>query len=356
MPRPLLPADPKSILLVRLSARGDVLLASPIIKALRKRYPSAHIAWAVETHAKDFIAHHPDLDELIVWDRAEWKAMMRKWQWRRLLYAFRDLRRRLRSRSFDVALDLQGLLRSGWIVKLSGAPVRVGLGSKEGSWLFMTRTVPRYGPVPGGTSLQYPYFAERLGLERDPFQLELTVDGENESFARRFIDERMLIDGYAVVCPFTTRDQKHWYEDRWGLLIARIRDQLGLPVVLLGGPADRAAAKRLGTLTDGPMIDMVGETSLSEAAAIVRHAALFIGVDTGLTHVSVAFERPSVLLFGSNIPYDRSPHANARIVLHMQPCAPCGGHPTCRGAYWCMQAITEDEVFAEAKSVLGAVK
>ncbi len=352
----MLPADPKSILLVRLTARGDVLLATPMIKALRRRYPSAHIAWAVEAHARDFVAHHPDLDELIVWDRAEWKTLIRKGHWRRLVSAFRDLRRRLRSRRFDVALDLQGLLRSGWVARLSGAPVRIGLGSKEGSWLFMTHTVPRYGPVPGGTSLQYPYFAERLGLDSEPFQLELTLDGEDESFARRFVDERRLVGGYAVVCPFTTRDQKHWYEDRWGPLIARIRDELGLPVVLLGGPADGKAAKRLGTLTDGHIIDLVGKTELSEAAAIVEHAALFIGVDTGLTHVAVAFERPSVLLFGSNIPYDAPPHANARIVLHMQPCAPCGGHPTCNGAYWCMQAITVDEVFAEARSVLGALE
>ena len=372
-----LPDAPRAILLVRLSARGDVLLASPVVEALRRRYPKAHIAWVVESHGRSMIEHHDGLDEIIVWDRAAWKGMIRAGRWGALWRAFRELRARLRAPGFDIALDLQGLLRSGWVAWLSGAPVRIGLGSKEGSWMLMTGTVPRHGTAPGSTSLQYPYFADALGLASEALALRLVLGNEEEDFAARFIAEHGLEGGYAALAPFTTRPQKHWFEDRWGRVAGRIRDELGLPVVILGGPADREAARRIAgpvekqVQGDAPeerragderagagsppgVIDLTGRTRLGEAAAVVRHAGLFLGVDTCLSHVSVAFRRPSVLLFGSNIPYREAPHARARIALELQPCAPCGNRPTCDGAFWCMQALGVDEVFDLAKTVAGS--
>ena len=357
---------------MRLTARGDVLLASPMIEALRRRYPAAHIAWAVESHARSMIEHHDGLDEIIVWDRAAWKGMIRAGRWGALWRAFRELRARLRAPRFDVALDLQGLLRSGWVAWLSGAPVRIGLGSKEGSRMLMTGTVPRHGTAPGSTSLQYPYFADALGLPGEALALRLVLGDGEESFAARFIAEHGLGGGYAALVPFTTRPQKHWFEDRWGEIAVRIRAELGLPVVILGGPADCEAAGRIaaaatghapegrptaeptraGTGSPPPIIDLTGRTRLGEAAAVVKHAGLFLGVDTCLSHVSVAYRRPSVLLFGSNIPYREAPHARARIALELQPCAPCGNRPTCGGAFWCMRALEMDEVFDLAKAVV----
>ena len=372
-----LPDVPRALLLVRLTARGDVLLASPVVEALRRRYPKAHIAWAVESHARSMIEHHEGLDEIIVWDRAAWKGMIRAGRWRALWRAFRELRARLRAPGFDIALDLQGLLRSGWVAWLSGAPVRIGLGSKEGSRMLMTGTVPRHGTAPGSTSLQYPYFADALGLPSEALALHLALGDEEENFAPRVIAEHGLEEGYAALAPFTTRPQKHWFEDRWGEITARIRAELGLPVVILGGPADREAAGRIAaaagkriqgkvpeegrardetarTGSPPPIVDLTGRTRLGEAAAVVKHAGLFLGVDTCLSHVSVAFRRPSVLLFGSNIPYREAPHGRARIALKLQPCAPCGNRPTCGGAFWCMQTLEVDEVFAMARSALEA--
>ncbi|MDE0357557.1 MAG: glycosyltransferase family 9 protein, partial [Gammaproteobacteria bacterium] len=324
------------------------------------------------------IEHHEDLDEIIVWDRAAWKSMIQAGRWGALWRALRELRARLRAPGFDIALDLQGLLRSGWVAWLSGAPVRIGLGSKEGSWMLMTGTVPRHGTAPGSTSLQYPYFADALGLPSEALALHLVLSDGEEDFAARFIADHGLEGGYAALAPFTTRPQKHWFEDRWGEIAGRIRAELGLPVVILGGPVDREAARRIaaagveptgpgrasgvpdegragdentGAGSPPPIIDLTGRTRLGEAAAVVRHAGLFLGVDTCLSHVSVAFRRPSVLLFGSSIPYREAPHARARIALELQPCAPCGNRPTCDGAFWCMQALEVDEVFDLAKTV-----
>ena len=263
--------------------------------------------------------------------------------------------------------------------------------------MLMTATVPRHGTAPGSTSLQYPYFADALGLPSEALPLHLTLSDDEEEFVPRFIAEHGLERGYAALAPFTTRPQKHWFEARWAELAARIRAELGLPVVILGGPADREAAGRIAAAakehagesrapaeprrariagpteepsrSDAPVegregdpdagaeqppriIDLTGGTRLGEAAAVVKHAGLFLGVDTCLSHVSVAFRRPSVLLFGSNIPYREAPHARARIALELQPCAPCGNRPSCNGAFWCMQALETDEVFNLAKAVV----
>ena len=108
-----LPAPPRSVLLVRLSARGDIVFSSPLVRAFRRTYPDARLTWMAESHTKDLIENHPEVDEVIVVDRQGWKRL---WQARRLGALFREIKafvRDLRRRDFDVAIDLQGLLRSG---------------------------------------------------------------------------------------------------------------------------------------------------------------------------------------------------------------------------------------------------
>lgn len=349
---PALPDDPRSILLVRLTARGDVLLATPVIAALRRRYPNARISWAVESHAQDFIIHHPELDDVIVWDRAEWKTLLRARRFGAVLRRARDLRAKLRAHRFDLAIDLHGLLRSGWVAWLSGAPVRIGLGSRELSWLLMTATVPKLSNFPGSPSLEYLHLTDRLGLATTDVPMSLHLSEEDEAFVRQKVDELNLAQGYGVACPFTTRPHKHWYEDRWARLADRIAEEIGLPMLLVGGPGDRPAAKRILDQSHSPWVDLVGRCSLSQSAALVKHASLFIGVDTGLTHAAATFHTPCVMLYGSHMPYAEAPNPQARIVLHMPPCAPCVGNVTCGGIHHCMRAITVDEVVEEARALL----
>src|SRR5690606_12383648 len=103
---------------------------------------------------------------------------------------------------------------------------------------------------------------------------------------------------YAVFAAFTTRAQKHWFDDAWRELARRLRAQTGLVPVLLGGPGDRPTAEAL--VRDAPeILNLVGRTDLAQAAALVRDSALVVGVDTGLTHMGIAFGVPTVALFGS---------------------------------------------------------
>ncbi|MGD2216707.1 MAG: hypothetical protein PVJ64_08120, partial [Gemmatimonadales bacterium] len=114
---------------MRLTARGDVVFATPLIRAFRRTYPEARIAWLAESHTADLVLHNPQLDEVIVWDRKEWKRLLRRGKLLTVGRLAVDFVRQLRSREFDLAVDVHGLLRAGAMAYLSGASTRIGLGS-----------------------------------------------------------------------------------------------------------------------------------------------------------------------------------------------------------------------------------
>ncbi len=338
------------ILIVRLSAIGDVVMASPLIRALRDKYPEAHIAWLVQAEAVPLLAVNPRLDEVIVWPRGEWQRLWRERRYWQLLKAVRSFRRALRARGFDLVLDIQGLMKSGLLAWMSGAPERVGLGSREGSARLMTRVVdkPRGDKRIGS---EYRRMAEALGLNTEPFAMDLALSVGDQRFADGFIAEHGLSSGYAVICPFTTRPQKHWIEARWPELAARLREETGLPVVMLGGPGDREAAARIAA-GKADIVDAVGQTSLSQAAALISRARLLVGVDTGLMHMGIAFAVPTIAIFGSTCPYLDTGRDDTRILYKALDCSPCRRRPTCDGAFSCMQEIGVDEVLGKARELL----
>lgn len=342
----------KRILIVRTSAIGDVVFASPLAAALRRSDPGAYIAWVVEPGIDALIAHDPAIDECIVWPKSEWLQLWRRRQWRELWRSVSAFRARLRQLRFDVALDLHGLAKSALIARLSGAPRRVGLGGREGSRWLVTEVVARGGDA-ARIGSEYLHLAQYLGLACDDFLPRLSLEAQAEQRALALLAARGVEPGrYAVFAAFTTRPQKHWFADAWTALAAAVQARTGLRPVLLGGRADREAAARIAADAPG-LVDLAGETGLGEAAAVVRHAALLVGVDTGLTHMGIAFSVPTVALFGSTRPYTITGRANARVVWLGMGCSPCGRRPTCGGAWTCMRDITPQRVIEEASAVLG---
>ncbi len=343
----------KSILIVRLSAIGDVVMASPLIKAVKRRHPRAHLAWLVQPEVAELLSANPDLDEVIVWPRSRWYRFWKERRWLRLLKEMRDFRRMLREREFDMAVDVQGLLKSGVLGWLSGAPERIGLGSKEGSSLLMTRVLPK--PVSDRRiGSEYLHLARELGWESEPFQMEIARTDEDESFAREFVEREGLDDGYVVFAPFTTRPQKHWVEERWAELAKLLYRQWNMPTVILGGPGDRELFRHLTERFATPVYGVVGESTLRQSAAVIGNAKLLVGVDTGMTHMGIAVDTPTVALFGATCPYLDPGIAAARVIYKHYDCSPCRRRPTCAGKFPCMTAITAQEVAVMAEEVLSS--
>jgi len=347
-------ASVRSILIIRLSAIGDIVMASPLIAALREQYPQARIAWLVQPEGYELLAANEQLDEVIVWPRGEWRQLWQKRRWWTLLRAIVSFVRQLRGRDFDLVLDTQGLLKSGIWAWFSGARRRVGLGSREGSARLMTEVIdkPRDDVRIGS---EYRELARQLGLKTDNFCMQISLSEEDRAFAREFVQQHGLEQGYVVACPFTTRPQKHWVESRWPELAEQISSQPGLPLVVLGGPGDQSVAERM--MAGHPrMINLVGQTRLRQAAALIAEARLLIGVDTGLTHMGIAAAIPTITLFGSTCPYlnaGRDTGLDNTVVLYKAlECSPCRRNPVCGGAFTCMADITVAEVVQTAQQLL----
>ena len=338
------------ILIVRLSAIGDVVMASGLIPALRARWPQARISWLTEPATVPLLRHNPQLHEVITWNRAEWQTLWRDRQWRALSTVVRAFRAGLRKRQFDLVLDAQGLLKSGLLAWMTGAPRRVGLLSREGSqWLMHERIGARPGDD-ARMSHEYRDLADALGAPQGSFRLDLAVGDEARCTAAAALLQSGVAGRFAVLAPFTTRPQKHWFEDRWGGLAQALMTE-GLTPVLLGGPADAAAAARMAAASPG-LVNLAGRLPLDATVAAIAGSALLVGVYTGLTHMGTALGVPTVGLFGSTRPYLDTGTPRTTILYHSLECSPCRRHPTCGGAYHCMQHWTVQRVLDAARHQL----
>ena len=348
--------SPQRILIVRLSAIGDVVMASGLIPALKATWPDARIAWLTEPATVPLLRHHPDLDEVIAWPRAEWQQLWRERRLATLWSRVRQFRAELRGRGFDLVVDAQGLLKSGLMAWMTGAPRRVGLLSREGSQWLMTE---RVGAPPGDDqrmSHEYRDLADHLGAPPGSFRLALAVGAAPRQAALAALAEAGVpatpAGRFAVLAPFTTRPQKHWFEDRWAGLAGALRAE-GFVPVLLGGPGDREAADRIAAANPS-IVNMAGRLRLDETVAVIAEAALLVGVDTGLTHMGTALDVPTVALFGSTRPYLDALSPRTAVLYQALECSPCRRHPTCGGAYHCMRHWTVDLVMAAARRLMPA--
>lgn len=333
---------PRRILIVRLSALGDVVLSSGLIPALRARWPEAQLSWLVEAPAAPLLRAHPDLHELIIAPRAEWKRLLKQKQYAALWRALRDFRQALRERQFDLVVDPQGLLKSAVLGWFTAAPRRVLLKPREGSHWLATESLRE--PAPGDEAIGHEYraLAVHLGAPPEQFQLSLCLGDAVQASVEQRLAGQPWRDRIAVLAAFTTRPQKHWFDERWQALSARLL-AAGLQPILLGGPGDRDAAARLCAGAPG-LLNWVGELPLDASAALIGRAALLIGVDTGLTHMAMAQRRPTVALFGSTVPYRRGPGPEAQVLYRALPCSPCHRQPSCGGRFDCMRQYSADEV------------
>lgn len=350
MPAPIASPPVSRILIIRLSALGDVVMASGLIPALRTLYPQAELYWLNEGPGVPLLAHNPALKGIILFPKERWKALWKARQLRTLWQEVKAFRRQLRDHHFDLALDTQGLLKSSLCAWLSGAPRRISIIGREGGHLLVhERIVPPAGQDTRMGS-EYRYLARYLGAHDNDFQPDLAIGDGPRARARQALAEARTLDDAArplvMLCPFTTRPQKHWFEDRWSDL-SRALYEHGWQPVILGGPADKAAAQRI-VAAHPKALNMAGALKLDESAAAIAESQLLIGVDTGLTHMGSALGVPTVALFGSTRPYLSSGAPTTQVMYDALSCSPCRRNPTCGGRFDCMRQFTVERVLRTA--------
>ncbi len=339
---------PPRILIIRLSAIGDIVFTTALLPALRQRWPDAHIAWLTTPFGKELLDEHPLIDEVIVLPEA-----LRDGHFPAALGEAWRFARALRAHRFSLAIDAQGLLKSALWAMASGARRRVGLRPREGAQLLYTERVSaQMDEQPDRPAREYRHLARQLDLDTTHFPMAIAPRRQEAQVASQRLGQAQPI----FLLPFTTRPQKHWFDACWAELAQALGKHSNQPVWLLGGPGDEEHAQRIAAAAEGVPITVVAgpNSHLGEKIALLARSSLSIGVDTGLTHMSIALGRPTLALFGSTCPYRRTDPAPGAVLYDERDCSPCRRHPTCGGAFTCMQEHTPARVLEAALALIAA--
>ncbi|HQL91556.1 MAG TPA: glycosyltransferase family 9 protein [Syntrophales bacterium] len=342
-----------NILIVKLSAIGDVIHTLPSLAALRRCYPQAHISWVVEEAAADLLSDHPMLDRVLVSRRKRWVRDLRECRSRAsALREIREFLRAMRDRPYDLVIDFHGLFKSAVLVLLSGGKRRLGYDSlQEGSCLVLNERIPedmtkhavdRYLDLPRhlGCTTQKPEFP--IALQEAHFERAAKL---LSAFA---VDTS---GGFVAVSPVAYWETKLWDEAKFAAVCDRIVHELGLPVVFTG-ESPEGPIERIRALMQAPSASVAGQTSLRELAALYRKASVLLTTDSGPMHLAAAVGTPVVALFGPTSPDRTGPYGEGHVVIRRDlDCSPCF-RKACKTRE-CMQAIGVDEVFKAVRE--GAV-
>lgn len=334
--------NPKRILVVKLSAIGDVLIASPVAKALRTAYPDSYIAWVVEHKAADVILGNPYLDEIFIWKRVKTKNHFNDFFSN--TSEFQIITKQLREKKFDIAIDTQGRLRSAMITYASGAPCRVGFSDlTEGAANFYNK---KYTQPAGVINAQQRNLnlLKTIGIETDDLQMHMPMSNEDRAFANEFFAQNKIESRrvFAFI-PATTWMHKHWTIDGWARLVQIVADKYNAVPLFFGSKADLDLVGKIINKANTKVVVATGNTTLKQAGALLEKCDLAIAVDTGLMHMAMALNVPTVGLFGPTIWQHFLKKENIIYVVKDFPCVPCMRHPTCQDVD-CMVAIKPEDV------------
>jgi lipopolysaccharide heptosyltransferase I len=312
-PRPSFATPPRRILIIKPSAIGDVVHALPILNLLRRRWPDSKISWLVTPGCAGLLQGHPQLDEVIAFDRKLFGSTWKSFGAARKLTAFSLS---LRGRKFDLVVDLQGLFRSGLLAIQTGAPCRVGsTTAREFGWMFSTHLAPSRWENHHAVE-RYLDVAEFLGLGRSPVEFIFPTDDTDRNFVRNLLPDE---EPFAVLLPATHWQTKRWPIEHFAALVEPLRKRFGLKTVVTGGPADVSLASAIpGAL------NLAGKTNLRQLVALLERASLVIANDTGGMHIAAALNRPLVTMFGPTSPTQTGPYNRLDTVVQLDiPCSPC---------------------------------
>jgi len=339
-------AAPQRVLIVKPSSLGDVVTGLPVLRALRRAFPDAHLAWLVTPACADILTGETDLDEIIAFDRRRYGRMVRS---PRAGGEFVDFCRRLRRRRFDWAIDLQGLFRSALLGWATGAHVRAGFaGTRELAGMFYTHRIPTAAVHTVDRNLE---LARHLGLDARPEDLALTVSPAGRAAAESLRAEHGLrAGGYLVVAPGARWADKLYPRRRWRAVIEAMASRR--PVVLVGAPDERRLCEPLAAGLES-VIDLSGRTDLAALAGVMADAAGVICCDSAANFIAPAVGTRFVTLCGPTRPERTGPYGPlGQAVVAEVPCAGCLRR-RCRHAT-CMETIAPGRVIAAAERMLDA--
>jgi lipopolysaccharide heptosyltransferase I len=338
------------VLIVRLGALGDVVHAIPVAAALRRAHPDARIDWLVSAKHREILDLVPVVDRrLVINDRSGARGGAG------LVDAVRELRRA----RYDVAIDLQGLIKSALLARASGARRVVGFTAsyarERAARLFYTDA---HDPGRGG--LYDPRetrhvadinlgILETLGVRNRA--REFPIDEVASDAARRVRDETG--NRYAVLNPGAAWPNKRWPPDRLAAIARHLRDRHALSSIVLWGPGEEALAGEVVAASNGAAL-LSPRTTIADLVALARGAAVMVSGDTGPTHIAAAVGTPLVGIYGPTRPARNGPMSPLDITVSRDTICECHHLRRCRLERMCLLDIEVAEVAAAIDQRLAA--
>jgi heptosyltransferase I len=334
--------DVERLMVLKMSALGDIAKAIPTVDTIRAAYPHLRIAWIVRRGFHDLIVGNPSIDELIVAGRS----------------ARGFIEAGLAARRFrpQVLLDMQGLFLTGCLARMSGAAWRCTWDSgRELSWLLTGNAIVPGPPTRNAVECLFG-FAHAIGIPAVPLVRPAYL-AEDPQLGERA--EALLTD-----CPRprvalhigASEANKSWPAEHWATLVDALHAD-GASVLLLGGPSDAEAGRQVEERAASGVRSLVGRTTIRELAAVIAHCDLFVGGDSGATHIAALVQTPVVCLMGPTSPARTGPYGERHTVIHLgMSCSPCYRRPTCDGRFGCMRDIRPRQVAEACRSRLSEAR
>jgi lipopolysaccharide heptosyltransferase II len=326
----------KNILIIKISAVGDVILSVPSIRAMREKFPKAKIYCLVGKESKQILQHCPYLDGIIIYDNkgkdTGFKGIL-------------NISRELRKYNFDIVLDLQNNRSSHIISFLSMSANRYGYDNGKFSFL-LNHKVQQLSLAVSAVEHQFRTL-EMLGINQRDKKLELWPSKEDEYYISNLLGSQWVSQRGRIVGINLCASQR-WVSKRWPLEnFAQLCDRLSkenIRVVITGSKEELDFATELQKMTSARLLIFSGKTTLLQLAALIKKCSVFVTADSAPLHIAAAVGTPLVALFGPTSAVRHMPPIKNSIVIKKDlDCSPCY-KPRCRSMR-CMFEITVDEVF-----------
>lgn len=358
--RPQAHGGPLRILVMRPDHLGDALFATPALRLLRERYPSAHLGALIGPWVEPILRHGPPLDEILTCDFPWFNRHPRRSVWEPYEVLWREAQR-LQTAKYDVVVNLRfDFWWGALLAHCAQIPVRLGY-DVAACRPFLTRYEPyvshrhevaqNLGLVEALATLIPPERRATAG------GLEFHIQNAESAEAARLLEavgvgaERRLV----ALHPGAGAPAKRWTVEGFAALADALADEYGVQVVLTGAASEVELARQVQARSRSQPPSLAGKTDLGSLAAIFQRCHLAVGVDSGAMHLAVAAGTPTVHLFGPSDPVAFGPYGDSsqhRVVRADLPCPPCGRFQGSTEPAECMRAITLEQVLAAVGKVM----
>jgi len=341
------------ILIVKLSAIGDVVHTLPLLETLKWNFPEAKIDWVVEEDASGIIRGHPLLDRVLVSKRKFWQNRLLRGRERSLIYRqIESFLNELRSFRYDLVLDIQGLFKSGIITGVARGERKLGLaGAREMASVFLSEA-PVKVDMDDHAVERYLKMADYLLCKRIAWNGRIPFS-EAEALTVKSVMEKNRLGQRPVIAfnPVAKWPTKLWSIEGFAEVAEMIRSEFSCDLVFTGSLSDRPVIEEISRLMARPPVILAGRTDLKGLAFFLSRCSALVTTDTGPMHIAAAMGCPVVALFGPTAPWRTGPYGKGnRIVSAKVACSPCFKRH-CRHRT-CMKDIKSEKVIECVGQVL----